>query len=222
MPTALRGHVFGFGAECCSLKPSCRDPGGASVSMNAHRKTCRRYNEPGHAHSLTFSCFCRRPFLSKDRSRLWLVGAIDQARQKHAFDLWAYVIMPEHVHLLIWPRPSVYSISQILTSIKRPVSIKALSHVRGSAPAFLSRMEDRQPGGQIHYRFWQRGGGYDRNLSEPKTIWAEIDYIHANPVRRGICQTSAAWPWSSAAEQEQPGRGLLRLDQSSVPRTSQG
>jgi putative transposase len=92
--------------------------------MNGHRKACRRINEPGHAHSLTFSCFSRRPFLSKDRSRRWLVEAIDRAREKHAFDLWAYVVMPEHVHLLIWPRKPVYSTSRMLTSIKLPVSIK--------------------------------------------------------------------------------------------------
>lgn len=190
--------------------------------MNDHRKTCRRYNEPGHAHSLTFSCFCRRPFLSRDRARLWLVEALDRARQKHAFDLWAYVIMPEHLHLLVWPRESRYSISAFLTSVKRPVSLKALAHVRTSAPAFLPRMEDRQPGGRIHYRFWQRGGGYDRNLTEPQTVWAEIEYIHANPVRRGLCQTPTAWQWSSAAEYERPGSGLLRVDQSSLPRTPRG
>jgi len=93
--------------------------------MNGHRKTCRRDSEPGHAQSLAFSCVCRRPFLSKDRGRLWLVEAVDRARQKHAFDLWAYVILPEHVHLLIWPREPRYSISQMLTSMKRPVALKA-------------------------------------------------------------------------------------------------
>ncbi len=139
---------------------------------------------------------------------MWLVEAIDRARQIHAFDLWAYVVMPEHAHLLIWPRESAYSISGILTSIKRPVSRKALSYVRTSAPNFLSQMEDRQPGGRVHYRFWQRGGGYDRNLTEPKSIWAEIDYFHANPVRRGLCETPTAWPWSSARELEQPGSGV--------------
>jgi putative transposase len=193
-----------------------------SISMNGHRKTCRRINEAGHAHSLTFSCFSRRPFLSKDRTRLWLVDAIDRARQKQAFDLWAYVIMPEHVHLLVWPREPRYSVSQFLTSVKRPVSLKALSHVRRSAPAFLSRMEDRQPSGRIHYRFWQRGGGYDRNVTEPRTVWAEIDYIHANPVRREFCERATEWPWSSAAEYERPGSGLLRVDQSSLPHTPRG
>jgi putative transposase len=202
-----------------SLQPTIRE---SCLVMDERRKACRRFNEVGHAHALTFSCFCRRPFLSKDRSRMWLIEAIDQARQIHAFDLWAYVVMPEHAHLLIWPRKPMYSISRILTSIKRPVSRKALSYVRTSAPNFLSQMEDRQPGGRVHDRFWQRGGGYDRNLTEPKSIWAEIDYFHANPVRRGLCDGPTAWLWSSARELEQPGSGLLRLDLSSVPRTLQG
>jgi putative transposase len=151
-----------------------------------------------------------------------LVEAIDQAWQMHAFDLWAYVVMPEHAHLVIWPRTPTYSISRILTSIKRPVARKALSYVRTSAPNFLSQMEDRQPDGGVQYRFWQRGGGYDRNLTEAKSIWNEIDYFHGNPVRRGLCDTPTAWIWSSAREVEQPGSGLLRLDLSSLPRTVDG
>ena len=146
-------------ANCRQNVAARNRPAGRRLSfMNGHRKTRRSYNEPGHAHSLTFSCFCRRPFLSRDRSRQWLVEAINRARQKHAFDLWAYVIMPEQVHLLIWPREPQYSVSHILTSVKRSVSLTGLFHVRRSASAFLSQMEDRQPSGQIRYRFWQRGG----------------------------------------------------------------
>ena len=57
------------------------------------RKPCKRYNDPGHAHALTFSCFKRQSFLSKDGSRKWLIEAIDRARFKHRFHIWAYVIM---------------------------------------------------------------------------------------------------------------------------------
>ena len=61
-----------------------------------NRKTCKRYDIPGDAHALTFSCFHGQPFLSKDRTRTWLVEALDRARSKHSFHIWAYVIMPEH------------------------------------------------------------------------------------------------------------------------------
>jgi hypothetical protein len=57
------------------------------------RKTCKRYNVPGHAHFLTFSCFRRRPFLARDRSRGWMIDAIALARERHGLHLWAWVIM---------------------------------------------------------------------------------------------------------------------------------
>jgi putative transposase len=83
-------------------------------------------------------------------------------------------------------------------------------------------MEDRQPNGDVHYRFWQRGGGYDRNSTEPNTIWHQIDYIHANPVRRGLCQQSTDWHWSSAAFYAGLRHEPLSMDRESLPRTLEG
>ena len=189
--------------------------------MVSSRKSCRRWNDSGHAHSLTFSCFRRQPLLAGDRSRQWMLDGIEQARTEHQFHVWAYVVMPEHVHLLIWPEAE-YSISAILKTMKQSVSRKALLFVRRQAPEFLMQMEDKRPNGQSSYRFWQRGGGYDRNLTEPKTIWQAVDYIHANPVRRKLCERAVDWSWSSAVEWEQPGSGLLRVDRDSIPRTEDG
>jgi putative transposase len=126
--------------------------------------------------------------------------------------------MPEHVHLLVWPTTRDYRTSSWLTTIKRSVTLKAISYVMEYAPSFRQHMLDRQPNGEQHYRFWQRGGGYDRNLTEPTTIYKEIDYIHANPVRRRLCDRSTEWLWSSAVEYENPGTGLLSIDLSSLPR----
>jgi len=187
-----------------------------------NRKTCHRYNTPGDAHALTFSCYRRQSFLNADRTRQWLVHAIREAMVKHRYHLWAYVVMPEHVHLLVWPTEHEYDISTFLSSVKLPVTRKALAFVRTEAPQFLANMRDRQPNGDEHYRFWQRGGGYDRNLTEPTTIWSEMDYIHANPVRRGLCERAVDWFWSSAADYLGVRQGPLVLDTSSLPRTPIG
>src|SRR5260370_13050246 len=70
--------------------------------MNSgHRKLCRSYNTPGEAHELTFSCFRRLPLLSKDRSRQWFVEALDGAWRRRDVLVWAHVIMPEHVHVIV-------------------------------------------------------------------------------------------------------------------------
>jgi putative transposase len=146
-----------------------------------------------------------------------MIDAIELARSRHKLHLWAYVIMPEHVHLVFWPTTPDYSVSSILTTLKQSAAKRALRYVKRQAPDFLALMEDRRVDGAIVHRFWQRGGGYDRNLIEPVTVLNQIDYLDRNPLRRGLCERMTDWLWSSAAEREHPGTGLLRLDRASVP-----
>jgi putative transposase len=82
------------------------------------KKSCKRYNIPGHAHELTFSCYKNQKFLLSDRTCQWLIDSIEKAREKHNFSLWAFVFMPDHVHLLIKPMDEDYNISNILKDIK--------------------------------------------------------------------------------------------------------
>jgi REP element-mobilizing transposase RayT len=63
-----------------------------------HRK---KYNEPAQAHELTFSCYKRFAFLKSVRTCHWLAEAIDAAREKFNFHLWAYVFMPDHAHVMV-------------------------------------------------------------------------------------------------------------------------
>src|SRR5210317_1644510 len=86
------------------------------------RKTRERFNIPGHARELTFSCHGRMPLLTSDRSKQWLADALARARVGLGFELWAYVIMPEHVHLLLLPRAHGADIASILKGIKQPVA----------------------------------------------------------------------------------------------------
>jgi len=183
----------------------------------SYRKTCRRWNEAGHAHALTFSCFHRQPFLARERACHWLVAALRGAVVAHQFDLWAYVFMPEHVHLVIWPRRPNYDISRILPAVKLPVTRAALSYLRRHAPQYLARLQDRQPGGKLAHRFWQRGGGYDRNLFTDEEVWEKINYVHENPVRRGLVQRPEDWLWSSARYYEGNADGVLTPDFDSLP-----
>ena len=178
----------------------------------SHRKRVRSYNIPGHAHELTFSCFRRLPLLSRDRTRRWFVDAMENARRELDLALWAYVIMPEHVHVLCWPRQLVYEVRLIRTAFKVPVQRQALRFLRQKAPAFLKQLEDRQPHGKTHNRFWQRGGGYDRNATEPRTLLQMIDYIHNNPVRRGLVAKATDWIWSSARFHAGVTRVPIRMD----------
>jgi putative transposase len=162
------------------------------------RKRRVTFNEPGHAHELTFSCHQRLPLLSKDRTRQWFIDALDEARHAWRFEVWAYVVMPEHAHLLVLPLDEGYDIASILKAVKQPVARHATDYLRANAPGWLERLKVTRPSGRTEYRFWLQGGGYDRNVTEPRTAWEIVRYFHDNPVRRGLVADPLDWPWSSA------------------------
>ena len=179
-------------------------------------KQCRRWNTPGEAHELTFSCYHSLAMLSKDRTRFWFADGVCRAKVLHQFDVWAYVIMPEHVHLLIWPRRKDYSTSDILKSIKQAVSRRAISWLRRENPRGLRKLATGRA--DPPYLFWQEGGGYDRNIRHRRTLPAVVKYIHANPVRRGLVQRPADWAWSSWRAWHLNEPGPIPIDRESYAR----
>ena len=170
-----------------------------------YRKRRKRYDEPGHARYLTFSCFHNQSFLKSDRACLWLADEIREAKSKYPFDLWAWVFMPDHVHLLIRPHTGIL-VGRILRAIKEPVSKRAAYWVRKNAPEFLPRMLDAEP-----------GGGYDHNIVSVAEVREKIGYIHKNPVRRGLATNPGEWKWSSFAAWESGVDEPLPIDRGTLP-----
>lgn len=119
---------------------------------------------------------------------------LDRARQKWKFEVWAYVIMPEHVHLLIFPNLEKYSMSAIRRDIKGPMAREYLQHLKARVPVAYATLRNEEGG----HSFWQPGPGYDRNLFSDEAIHASLEYMHANPVKRCLCESAADWTWSSA------------------------
>jgi len=77
------------------------------------------------------------------------------------------------------------------------VACKAIRQLKSNAPEWLTRVTVRE-GPRLRHRFWQPGGGYDRNITSTDALRAVIDSLHANPVRRGLVARAADWEWSSA------------------------
>lgn len=105
--------------------------------------------------------------------------------------------MPDHVHVLVYPGDAVNKMFGFLQAFKEPVSRKAIRHLKKTSPGWLARVTVRE-GRRVRHRFWQPGGGYDRNITSTAVLRAAIEYIHANPVRRGLVARAEDWEWSSA------------------------
>jgi len=168
------------------------------------------FNIPNHAHELTFSCYKNRKFLLDNNYCSLLVESIKSAKNKHNICLLAYVFMPTHVHLLICPKEEKYSISDILLSIKQSSSRKIMNYIRKNCP---ERLKYHDTGLKSKpYRFWQDGGGYDRNIISKEAIKNSIDYIHNNPIKGGLVESLSDWKWSSFNDWNNFGKGVIEID----------
>jgi len=180
------------------------------VTQAEHRKRLRRFNLPGQARELTFSTSGRRPLLIDPEFARITLQATAPAIPRCDFALLAFVIMPEHVHLLLVPRSGVGAPDpkRLLSDIKRRSSydIKRCLQDRSESD-LLDRLRVRRPDRAV-FRFWLAGGGYDRNLTSIDAVHASFDYIHNNPVKRGLCRSSAEYPWSSAAQWDERAAAL--------------
>ena len=139
--------------------------------------------------------------LTNDRWRGYLAHSIDAAAASEEFLLIAFVFMPEHVHLLVYPsRPETDAegVSRFLAHVKRSCSVQVKDDLVTARSRLLDRLTIRERPGRRVFRFWQEGPGFDRNLNTPAAVLASIDYIHRNPVTRGLVKQAADWRWSSA------------------------
>jgi putative transposase len=152
--------------------------------------------------------------LSKERPCVWLAQELVAACQKLNYWLWAYVFMPEHVHVIVCPRERKYDTSEFLKRTKEPVSRQAVEFLKRESPEWLPRI--RVPrGDSFEHHFWQPGRGHDRNITKGRTLLRMVDYLHMNPVRRGLVEYARDWKWSSAGWFE--GRPLNDLRPDPIP-----
>ena len=162
------------------------------------RKTIKHYHQPGDFHELTFSCYRRMPLLDQDDRRRRLSSHIDRACRELAIELVAFVYMPEHIHMLVNPRLPEPQVDRFLARLKQPYSIEMKNLLVAVQSPLLRRLTVRERPGKHCFRFWQEGPGYDRNINSVEALQASVNYIHMNPVRRGLCEKPTDWPWSSA------------------------
>lgn len=167
----------------------------------------KHYDIPNQARFLTYSCFDRLPLLNDPEIRDLYLNEIAKQSVRLRFGVIAYVLMPDHVHLIVVPHDG--KISAVLRGLKQGFGREMIERYRREDAPILQQLFG--PHGRS--LFWQRGGGYDRNLRSSSDIREKIEYIHQNPVRRGLVENPSDWEWSSARDYEgESGVVPLRRD----------
>ena len=149
-----------------------------------------RYQKTGQFHFVTFSCFRRMPLLGQGKGYPVFEHELEFVRKRYGLVVAGYVLMPEHVHLLLG-EPLVSSLSVALQVLKQKTSRR------------LKRIGDT--------RFWQRRY-YDFNVySELKRV-EKLRYMHRNPVRRGLVAKPEDGPWSSFVHYATGATGTVEIE----------
>jgi putative transposase len=135
----------------------------------------KRFQQSRNLHFLTFSCYHRLPNFQNPNARSTFESSLERVRQKYGLCVYGYVVMPEHVHMLV-NEPERGTLAKAMQSLKQSVA-RTLA-LRAANP------------------FWQ-ARYYDFNVWSERKFVEKLRYIHRNPVERGLVERPEDWAWGS-------------------------
>ncbi len=172
-------------------------------------KGLRRRYGLRHLHFITCSCYRRLPLLASARAKNALVKILGEMRDRYGFALAGYVVMPEHIHLLI-SEPAKGTPSTVMQVLKQQVSRSLRPKPRKPAPSRQLPLPFRNADDFLP-QFWQPRF-YDFNVWSQTKFVEKLHYMHMNPVKRGLVAHPRDWPWSSFLFYAKKVSGLVRID----------
>ena len=134
----------------------------------------KRFHESGQTHFVTFCCYRRRTLFLSDSSKQIFEDALERIRRSFSLRVYGYVVMPEHVHLLLG-EPQRETLADAIKSLKQGVSRRLIGEAE---------------------HFWQKRY-FDFNIRNEQQFVEKLKYIHRNPVNKELCARPEDWEWSS-------------------------
>jgi putative transposase len=134
----------------------------------------KRFHKSGQTHFVTFGCYHRRPLLTAVVAKRTFEVALERVRRSFGLCVYGYVVMPEHVHLLVGETLRD-TLAHAIKSLKQGVSRRLIGEAE---------------------HFWQKRY-YDFNVRDHGQFVEKLQYIQRNPVKRGLCTAPEEWEGSS-------------------------
>jgi putative transposase len=131
-----------------------------------------RYQQCGCFHFVTFGCYHRLRHLGTAAACELFERSLETVRVRYDFVVSGYVVMPDHVHLLV-SEPKEALLSKALQALKLSVSVQSTERP-----------------------FWQ-ARYYDFNVHNEEKRVEKLRYMHRNPVKSGLVEKPERWAWSS-------------------------
>ena len=170
------------------------------------RKKLLKFDDNSYVHFVTTGTYNNLPYFRDEECCRVLLEELEFYRNKFDFTLPGYVIMPDHIHLLLWwdkTEKSDLSISKIIQGIKGATARRIINlKTSGSLEQMFEATSEPFPKNSkthkqnIKYPFWRRGF-YDFNIYTKEKLAEKLNYAHHNPVKAGLVSTPGDYKWSS-------------------------
>ncbi len=139
-----------------------------------------------------------------------LVEALTYCREHKALRITAWVILDNHFHAIL----SAPDLPRVMADLKRHTARRIIEHLqaeRGEWLLTLLRTHRAPHKTESQYQFWQEGF-HPQAIIHDKMMEQKRDYLHQNPVKRGLVAKPEDWRYSSAHEWDDKAVPLLRCD----------
>ena len=164
----------------------------------------KRYYGDDHLHFLTWTCYHRQGWLADPMRRDLFLHILEETRRRYRFVVVGYVVMPEHVHLLV-SEPEQGTPSTIVQVLKQRFARRVLGRSRRKSGQSKLWFEDEAHVWQTRF--------YDFNVWSDRKRAEKLHYMHQNPVRRGLVMEPEQWPWSSYRSYAFGEEGMVKINQ---------
>ena len=161
----------------------------------------------GFLHFITFSCFHRLRFLQSAQRRDLFLHVLEQVRKSYRFVVVGYVVMPEHVHLLL-SEPERADPGVVIQVLKQRFARAVLRQLRSRA----TEQECQWTHSSAETHIWQ-ARFYDFVAYTKIKRMEKLHYMHQNPVERGLVLEPELWRWSSFRHYAWDERGPVLVNE---------
>lgn len=194
------------------LKPQRLHVGVQTQQLRSKECLLNTQSEDQLIYYITIVVYNRLQIFTSPSFIIPLIDSLNFYRYNLDFKILGYVIMPDHVHLIIWPQGAA-TISDIMRDFKTFTSKRIINQAKAEkrkdwVQAFQLAGEQT---GRSKNKVWQ-DAYWDKIIFTQKFLQQKLDYMHLNPVRAGLVNDLAAYPYSSYRNYEYEEEWFIKID----------
>ncbi len=174
--------------------------------------TGKRYRIEGLIYYMTCVVYNRLKIFASPSFIIPIIDSLNYHRFQYSCKLIGFVIMPDHIHILIFPQIG-QAVTDFMRDFKRFTSgrITRQAKVEGRTEWMEAFEKAGTETGRAEHKVWQ-DSFWEQSIYTEKFLGQKLDYIHLNPVRAGIVEASAEYPYSSYRNYYLDDNQLIEID----------